>query len=221
MIPLRDNIPSFRRPYVTYFILVVNIGVFIYGLSLGKNLDSFFFRYGAIPKSIVSGHDPLAVLTLFSSMFIHASIPHIIGNMLFLWIFADNIEDRLGHLWFPIFYVLCGLGGSILHIIIAPSSGVPMVGASGAISGVLGAYVLLFPRARVLTLIPLGFFMRMTYMPSYIFLGIWFLYQFIFGISSIGARGGGIAYFAHIGGFAVGFLIAIFYRWSRRSVTVQ
>ena len=212
MIPLKDDIPSNRRPYITYIILACNIIVFIYELTLGKNLDNFFFAYGAVPSSLISGHNPLAVLTLFSSMFMHANFAHIIGNMLFLWIFADNIEDRMGYFWFPIFYFFCGISGSLLHIVISPSSDIPMIGASGAISGVLGAYVLLFPKARVLALIPLGFFMRMTYLPSYIFLGIWFLYQFIFGVSSIGARGGGVAYFAHIGGFVAGFLIALLFR---------
>ncbi len=215
MIPLKDDIPSGRRPYITYLILAVNIIVFVYELSLGRNLDTFFLKYGAVPNSIIHGHNPLAIFTLFSSMFMHANFAHIIGNMLFLWIFADNVEDRLGFIWFPIFYILSGISGSLLHIIISPSSEIPMIGASGAISGVLGAYVLLFPKARVLALIPLGFFMRMTYLPSYVFLGIWFLYQFIFGLSSIGARGGGVAYFAHIGGFVVGFAIAIFFRKKR------
>jgi len=140
------------------------------------------------------------------------SLMHIFGNMLFLWIFADNIEDRFGHIKFLFFYLLCGIAGALLQSIVAPNSTVPMIGASGAISGVLGAYVLLFPKARILALIPFGFFLRVSYLPSIIFLGIWFLYQFIFGIFSIGARGGGVAYLAHIGGFITGLLIALLFK---------
>jgi membrane associated rhomboid family serine protease len=150
-------------------------------------------------------------------MFIHANLMHIFGNMLFLWIFADNIEDRMGHIKFIIFYLVCGIAAVLLHGVTAMNSQVPMVGASGAISGVLGAYILLYPKARILALIPFGFFLRATYLPSVIFLGIWFLYQFLFGVSTIGAKGGGVAYFAHIGGFIAGLLIALPFRKKRKN----
>ncbi len=209
MIPLKDDIPSYSRPIVTYIILGLNILIFLYEVLLGPHLDSFIKQFGLIPLYLFHPTNLFSYATLFSSMFIHGSLMHIFGNMLFLWIFADNIEDRLGHVKFLFFYLLCGIAGALLQSIVAPNSTIPMIGASGAISGVLGAYVLLFPKARILALIPFGFFLRVSYLPSVVFLGIWFLYQFILGVSSIGARGGGVAYLAHIGGFAMGLLIAL------------
>ena len=154
-------------------------------------------------------------------MFIHAdSIMHIVGNMLFLWIFADNVEDRMGHIKFLLFYFVCGIAAALLQSAINPASKIPMIGASGAVSGVLGAYILFFPKARVLALIPLGFFLRISYLPSFVFLGIWFLYQFLFGVSSIGARGG-VAYFAHIGGFVAGLILALPFRKKKKRVEYQ
>jgi membrane associated rhomboid family serine protease len=141
---------------------------------------------------------------------------HIIGNMLFLWIFGDNIEDRLGHVFFVLFYIISGLAGALLHSVTAPDSLIPMVGASGAISGIMGAYILLYPKARILALVPLGFFIRIMKLPAMLFLGIWFLYQFLLGIMSIGVKGGGVAYFAHIGGFAAGFVMALPFKFTRK-----
>lgn len=154
-------------------------------------------------------------------MFIHASLMHIIGNMLFLWIFGDNIEDRLGHFFFFFFYILSGLAGALLHSITAPNSTVPMVGASGAISGIMGAYILLYPKARILALVPLGFFIRIMKLPALLFLGIWFLYQFLLGFVSIGVKGGGVAYFAHIGGFAAGFIMALPFKFTKKRHTLD
>ncbi len=211
MLPLKDDIRSSSRPIITYAILLINIFVFIFELSLGSSLNVFIKNFGATPYYIFHPTNILSYLSLFTSMFIHAGFMHIFGNMLFLWIFADNVEDRLGHAKFIGFYLICGIAGALLHTVTSPNSIVPMVGASGAISGVLGAYVLLFPRARILALIPFGFFLRIAYLPSYIFLGIWFLYQFLFGVSTIGTRGG-VAYFAHIGGFVAGLLLAIPFR---------
>jgi membrane associated rhomboid family serine protease len=217
MLPLKDDIPSYTRPYVTYGFIGINALVFIYELSLGSNLGSFIQQYGAIPYTLFHPAGPFSYLTLFSSMFIHASLMHIIGNMLFLWIFGDNIEDRLGHVFFFIFYMISGLAGAFLHSIFVPNSLVPMVGASGAISGIMGAYILLYPKARILALVPLGFFIRIMKLPALLFLGIWFGYQFLLGIMSIGVKGGGVAYFAHIGGFAAGFVMALPFKFTKKT----
>lgn len=216
MLPLRDNIRSNSRPIVTYIILGINILVFIYEISLGTHLDMFVKQFGAVPYNIFNPVGLASYTTLFTSMFMHANLMHIIGNMLFLWIFADNIEDRLGHIMFIVFYLACGLAGTLLHSIFTPTSTIPMIGASGAISGVLGAYIILYPKARISALIPLGFFFRVIQLPSLVFLGIWFLMQFLFGISSIRATGGGVAYFAHIGGFLLGLLWALPYKFRQK-----
>lgn len=216
MIPLKDELRSTTRPYVTYLILAANVAVFIYETALGRNADDFMLRFGAVPLNIFHSPNPAGYLTIISSMFIHANFMHILGNMLFLWVFADNVEDRIGHVKFLIFYLVCGIAAALAQGLTAPDSPVPLVGASGAISGVLGAYILFYPRARVMALIPLGFFMRMTYLPSIVFLGIWFLIQLLVGIVSIGAKGGGVAYFAHIGGFAAGLLFALPFKIFKR-----
>jgi membrane associated rhomboid family serine protease len=199
-----------------YVILAINVVVFIYELSLGQGANDFMKQFGAVPYHIFNPVGISSYATLFSSMFIHANLMHIVGNMLFLWIFADNVEDRLGHVKFALFYIVCGLAGALLHAITSPQSTVPMVGASGAISGVMGAYILLYPKARILALIPLGFFLRVMHIPALVFLGIWFLYQFIFGAISIGTRGGGVAYFAHVGGFIVGLVCALPFKFRKK-----
>jgi membrane associated rhomboid family serine protease len=221
MLPLKDNIPSRTRPIVTYTILGINVIVFLYEKSLGSAFNDFVMTYGAIPYDIFHPVGISSYATLISSMFLHGNFMHIFGNMLFLWIFADNIEDTVGHIKFIFFYVVCGIAGALLHAVTAPDSTVPMIGASGAISGVLGAYILLYPRARILSLIFFGFFLRIIYLPAVIFLGIWFAYQFLFGVSTLGGRGGGVAYFAHIGGFIVGLLLALPFRKKKRGVEYQ
>jgi len=217
MIPLRDNIPHRRKPIVTVLILIVNIVVFLYEISLGQRLEEFIYLYGFIPHSLFL---PISFLSkikpLFTSMFLHASWAHLVGNMLFLWIFADNVEDRLGHFNFLIFYVLCGFGASLSHLIMSSHSRIPAVGASGAIAGVLGAYLVMFPSAKVLTLIPLFIFWQIVEVPAFIFLGVWFIYQFLLGVSSIGGTQAGIAFWAHIGGFIAGIvLLRVFIRRKR------
>ncbi|UCG92922.1 MAG: rhomboid family intramembrane serine protease [candidate division WOR-3 bacterium] len=221
MLPLKDNIPSQTRPVITYVILAVNVMVFLYEISLGRALVDFITKYGAIPYYIFHPVGFSSYATLFSSMFMHGNFMHIFGNMLFLWIFADNVEDRLGHFKFIFFYLICGIAGALLHAITAPTSTVPMIGASGAISGVLGAYIILYPKARILSLIFFGFFIRVLYLPAVVFLGIWFAYQFLFGVSTLAARGGGVAYFAHIGGFIAGMLIALPFRKKKRRVEYE
>ncbi len=220
MIPLKDDIRSRTLPIITYLVLAVNVGVFIYQMSLGPRFEDFVMRFGAIPSNIFHHVGFLSFATIFSSMFMHANIAHIFGNMLFFWVFGDNVEDRLGHVMFIIFYLTCGIAAALGHGLTATNSTVPMIGASGAISGVLGAYVLLYPRARVLALIPLGFFMRATYLPSIVFLGIWFLYQFLLGLASLGQQGGGVAYFAHIGGFVAGLLFALPFKFGRKNYKI-
>ena len=218
MIPIKDRIPTHRFPIFTILIILVNIVVFLYEISLdGKGLESFFLTYGVVPFSIIEAFgqgllDPMAVFPLLSSMFLHGGILHLGGNMLYLWVFGDNIEDKLGHGGFLAFYLLCGLAATLLHIVIDPTSTVPTVGASGAISGVLGAYILMFPKARVVTVIPIFFFLQVAELPALIVLGFWFVIQFFNGIASLGyetAGMGGVAWWAHIGGFIAGLLFVI------------
>lgn len=221
MIPLRDDIPSVRRPYVTYVLIGLNIVVFIYELSLGRSVGGFIREFGVVPFTIT--HSPTIVTygSLLSSMFIHGGFDHIIGNMLYLWIFGDNVEDRLGHFGFLGFYLLSGLVGSGAHILTAMNSTVPTIGASGAISGVLGAYFILYPRAKVMALIPLGIFLRIMSLPAALFLGFWILLQIFLGFASLpgaGAGGGGTAWFAHIGGFVPGIIFGCIAKRRRKVV---
>ncbi len=213
MIPLRDDNPTERFPVFTISLIVINVLVFFYQFSLGKESGVFIYNYGMIPylvthpNEIVEGIYFPAELTLFTSMFLHGGFMHLAGNMLYLWIFGNNIEDKLGHIGFLIFYVICGVLAGLAHLITAPNSQIPTVGASGAIAGVLGAYLIKFPRARILTLIWLGFFVRLVYIPAIVVLGFWFIFQLLFGLPTLGVeQGGGVAYFAHIGGFVAGLL---------------
>ncbi len=208
MLPLRDDIPSNKRPVITYMLIAMNVAVFIYEMSLGRDLRSFVISYGVIPQNILAG---TGLYTLFSSMFLHGDFWHILGNMLYLWIFGDNVEDTLGKFWFIVMYFLSGLVGSFAHILVSPGSTIPTIGASGAVSGVLGCYLLLFPKARVLALIPLGIFIRFTMLPAYIFLGFWIFLQLILGLGTA-AGGAGVAYFAHIGGFVIGILFGLIFK---------
>jgi len=220
MIPLRDDNPTEITPMVTIALIVLCSLVFLYEVSLPEKVsEAFVFQYGATPAAIF-GHeaalsdDAVAVpitLTLLTSMFLHAGWMHLIGNMLYLWIFGNNIEDVMGHVKFVIFYVVCGILAAMSHALTDPSSAVPMIGASGAISGVLGAYLMLFPRAQVLVLIPLGILTRTMYVPAGFVLGFWFVLQLLSGGLSMGQGGGGVAWFAHVGGFVAGMaLIGLF-----------
>ena len=215
MIPLRDDNPTEITPVVTVAFIVMCVLVFLYEISLPASMnEAFVYMYGAIP-AVVFGHVQLppelmnlpAYGTLISSMFLHGGWMHLIGNMLYLWIFGNNIEDVMGHAKFIVFYGVCGVIAALSHAIIDPESTIPMVGASGAISGVLGAYLLLYPRARVLVFIPIGFFSQMIYVPAAIVLGLWFLLQLFSGGMSFGHEGGGVAFFAHIGGFLAGMVL--------------
>ena len=220
MIPLHDDNPTQINPIVTIALIVACSLVFLYQASLPEPVgEEFVFHYGAIPAAIF-GHEKAlpdiavgfpASLALLTSMFLHGGWMHLIGNMLYLWIFGNNIEDVMGHVKFVIFYVVCGLIAAMSHALTDPASGIPMVGASGAISGVLGAYLLLFPRAQVFVVIPLGIFIRTMYVPAGFVLGFWFVLQLLSGGMSLGQGGGGVAFFAHVGGFVAGMaLIGVF-----------
>ena len=215
MIPLKDNIPSRSFPIVTVGLIGVNVLVFLYQFSQGRNFEVFLIKYAAIPQEIMQGGEltpefsfPIP-LTIFTSMFMHGGIFHLFSNMLYLWIFGDNVEDLLGHFKFLVFYLLCGIAATFSHILTNPNSNLPMVGASGAIAGVLGAYLINFPYARILTLIFFGFFIRIVSIPAVFVLGFWFILQLLNGLPSLGSAEatGGVAWFAHIGGFVAGIIL--------------
>ena len=226
MFPLRDTIPSMRFPAVTIGLIVVNALVFLYELGVSpRGLDAVFYQWGIVPCSFTGkcsarlrtpgGFLPVPLhphyVTLLSSMFLHGGWMHIIGNMWSLWIFGDNVEDRMGRAGFLCFYLLSGLAAGALHIASNRTSPVPTVGASGAIAGVMGAYLLLFPYARVVTLVPIFIFLQTIELPAVVFLGFWFLSNLLSGIGSLAAhtQAGGVAWWAHIGGFLVGILWAL------------
>jgi hypothetical protein len=215
MIPIRDKNPTRRFPVVNVTIIAANAIVFLYEVSLGPSLESVFGRFGVVPSNLIaaiqgSEYFVLPILSLFTSMFLHGGWAHLLGNMVYLWVFGDNVEDKLGRVRYVLFYLLCGVAASAVHIYVAPASTLPTVGASGAISGVLGAYLLLFPGARVVTLIPIFFFIQVAELPAIVVLGFWFVLQFFNGIASLGmstAGMGGVAWWAHIGGFVAGCLL--------------
>ncbi|HSF32530.1 MAG TPA: rhomboid family intramembrane serine protease [Candidatus Tectomicrobia bacterium] len=220
MIPLRDTIPAQRFPAVSVLLIALNVLAFFYELSLGAALDVFIMQYGAVPlRFILAGQmeevsTAARFLPIFTSMFLHGGWLHLGGNMLYLWVFGDNVEDRLGHVLFLLFYLVCGLGAALTQIYIHPTSKIPMVGASGAVAGVLGAYLILFPHSHVFALIPILFFFQVVELPALLFLVFWFLMQFLNGAIAITAAPymtGGVAWWAHIGGFvsgmALGFLL--------------
>ncbi len=235
MIPLRDNIPSRTPPVVNYVLIGACGAVFLYQLSLGREVGKFFMQYGMIPKRIANPDKPIIVpeqrivrdrwhrarrvtvpteapappfhvyLTFLTSIFMHGGWMHFLGNMLFLYIFGDNVEDRLGHWGYLIFYLAAGVVASLAHFATNVSSTVPTIGASGAIAGVMGAYLLLYPHAQVLTLVPIFYFIELINLPAVLFLGLWFVLQFFQGVAALSAaQTTGVAWWAHIGGFAAG-----------------
>lgn len=214
MIPLKDFNPSRTTPWVTYGLLAVNVIVFLWQVQLRLSVSdqasvTFVMRLGLVPAyllspSIWSQMIVPAPLTLVTSMFVHGGLFHLAGNMLYLWVFGDNVEDAMGPVRFVLFYLLCGLGAAVSQVVLMPGSVVPMVGASGAIAGVLGAYMILYPAARVLTLVFLFIFVRLMVLPAVLLLGLWFLLQLL---SAVVGGGAGVAWFAHIGGFLVGVVL--------------
>lgn len=208
MFPIRDHNPSGRTPYVTYLLMAANIAVFFSYAALfdtPRDLNLLFMQFGAVPARLASGD---GALTLLTSMFMHAGWMHLAGNMLFLWIFGDNVEDEMGHLPYLGFYIGAGVLAALIHVISAPNTAVPMVGASGAIAGVMGGYLLLFPRARVDILLILIVFFKIFPIPAWILLMLWFGMQFIGGIGT-DPQAGGVAYWAHAGGFLAGMMLAL------------
>ena len=204
MIPLRDVIPSRTTPGVTVTLIVLNVLVYIFQATLSDRAEEMFiYGFGVIPMHF-------SIITVFTAMFVHAGLAHLIGNMLFLWIFGDNVEDRLGHVRFVLFYALCGFTAAFAQVALDPDSLVPMVGASGAVAGVMGAYLVLYPHSRVLMLFPFPVFL--FELPAVIFLGVWFLMQFLNGVGQLpifqqDQITGGIAFWAHVAGFLAGLLL--------------
>lgn len=203
MIPIKDDNPRLRPPLFTVGLIVINVVAFYFEIQFG--LKNVVYQYGAIPSHIVELQH---LETLLTSMFLHSGFLHLGGNMLYLWIFGDNIEGYLGHTRFLVFYFLCGLAAVFTHIFLSGISDTPMIGASGAISGLLGAYLVKYPKAKVLVVIPIICFLTIRKIPAFVVLGFWFVIQLFYGLSSLGiSQGGGVAFWAHIGGFAAGILL--------------
>lgn len=221
MIPYKDDNPTRTFPFVTVGIIVLNILVYIWELSVPAGGQAVVLSYGAIPHNLLTFQksQPVhPVTTLFASMFLHGGLFHLGGNMLYLWIFGDNIEDELGHVRFLFFYLMAGVAAAYAHALSDPGSSTPMIGASGAISGVLGAYLLLFPRARVYTLLFFGFFWQIVRIPALIVIGFWAIIQVINGIITKGLLSqGGVAWFAHVGGFLFGVITIKLWLVGKRS----
>lgn len=216
MLPLKDLNPVRRVPVITYALIAINVVVFGWELlQPTSQLEAAFTRLAIVPAAVVQ--DPLALDTFMDflrSMFLHGGVAHLLGNMLYLWLFGDNIEDRMGSPMFLLFYLSCGVVATVSHILIAPASRVPLIGASGAIAGVLGSYLILYPNVKVRGIIPLGLWSRLAEWPAWAVLGLWFVIQLFNGVVGLGvntANTGGVAFFAHIGGFLTGLgLTAVF-----------
>jgi rhomboid family protein len=211
MIPLKDINPTRNFPFVNLMLISANVLVFLYQITLSPYAGKAFVLANAmVPARIpafLAGHAPAsaALFPLFSSMFLHGGLMHLLGNMLFLYIFGDNVEDAFGHIGYLFFYLLCGIGSGLIHVLFNWGSGIPALGASGAISGVMGAYAVMFPSHRILTF----FFIFLIPVPAILILGYWFVLQFVAGINGLGmATAGGVAWWAHIGGFLMGVVIA-------------
>ncbi|MSR64067.1 MAG: rhomboid family intramembrane serine protease [Planctomycetes bacterium] len=224
MLPLRDTIPSRSAPLVVWLLVLVNALVFAFELSLRDGeLEVFIAHFGVVPVRMELSAQgllaaPLAYLPLFTSVFLHGGWLHVLGNLWVLWIFGDNVEDRMGHGRFLAFYLLCGVLAGAVHVYFSPQSSVPTIGASGAISGVMGAYLVLYPRAKVITLIPILFYPLFVELPAFVFLGVWFASQLLSGTASLVApeEAGGIAFLAHVGGFVAGLLLHVLFVQRRR-----
>ncbi len=220
MIPLRDEVRVRTFPFITLFLIVLNVTGFLLEIALGSRGQLLVQGYGATPYELTHRIDLAPAIpfplytTLVTSMFLHSGFIHIFGNMLYLWIFGDNVEDAVGHLRFLTFYLLCGSIASAAHIMTDPNSTSPMIGASGAISSLLGAYLVLHPRARILTLVPLFFYIELIRVPAWFFLIIWIGIQIFNGTLSMGSSGG-VAWFAHMGGFFAGMLLIFLFKKPR------
>lgn len=223
MLPIGDYAGQRRSfPFVTYTLIVVNVLVFLYEVSLSElRLERFLWQWGMVPREITQGTDLDPVIglpiyiTLLSAIFLHGSWLHLGGNMLYLWVFGDNVEDAFGHGKYLLFYLLCGVAASFVQIAVNTQSLIPTVGASGAIAGVMGAYLIMFPGATVRTVVFIVFFVTVTYLPAILVIGVWFVLQLMSGIGSLGVRTqetGGVAFWAHVGGLVAGALLALIFR---------
>ncbi len=227
MIPIRDNIRSRRFPVISVTLIVINVLIFLYELSLEQGqLTKLVWTFGVIPRNIqgmLDGQFSLitAALPLLTSMFLHGGWFHLLGNMLYLWIFGDNVEDRLGRGRYLLLYLAAGVAGSVTQVWANPLAAEPVIGASGAIAGVLGAYFISYPRARVLTLLPILFFITFVEIPAFVFLFLWFVTQWLSGFASLGVPGNMVAWWAHIGGFITGIIGIIFLAPSRRKAYIR
>ncbi|MCS7053742.1 MAG: rhomboid family intramembrane serine protease [Ignavibacterium sp.] len=213
MIPLADNIPHRRFPIINWLLIVSNVLIFFFTLSLGEVAQQFVQIFGVIPYRFLNEFDSFEVMTIFSSMFLHGGWAHIIGNMVALYIFGDNVEDRLGSIRYLIFYILSGVAAALTHIYLNQDSHIPTIGASGAISGVMAAYLIFFPTAKVITVFPILFFPYIIELPAIVYTGVWFITQFFSGLLSVVSNAqafGGVAYWAHIGGFVGGIILIPF-----------
>ncbi|MDA8218440.1 MAG: rhomboid family intramembrane serine protease [Dehalococcoidales bacterium] len=219
MIPVNDSVSTRHTPWVNYGLIIANVLVFLVELSLGAGIDGFIQRWGVTPAAVSSAlsgaqaGQQAALLTLITALFLHAGWVHLGGNMLFLWVFGDNVEDRFGHLRYLVFYLLVGVGANLAQVIFMPGSAVPLIGASGAIAGVLGAYIIMYPRSTVTVLIPVFFLPLLLPVPAFLMLGIWFITQFANGLASITPQAqqmaGGVGWWAHIGGFLIGVTLTL------------
>lgn len=224
MIPIHDNNPTHRKPIVTVSLIVICVLVFFWQVSLGpRGATAVVYSFGFIPALLFTDASlppELAVVpagaTLFTSMFLHGSFMHLLGNMLYLWVFGNNVEDRMGRIPFILFYLAAGIVAVYSQVLTDPDSTVPLIGASGAIAGTLGAYLVMFPHARVLTLVPIFFFLQVAELSAVLVLGFWFVLQALQGVGSLGGQVGGVAWWAHIGGFVFGALIALLFYRRRR-----
>jgi membrane associated rhomboid family serine protease len=219
VLPIRDFIPTRRFPVLTVGIIVINVVVFFYELlaEAGGALEQTFYTMGMVPFEVTHNFGPAVALSFITAMFLHGGFMHILGNMLYLWIFGNNVEDSMGRLRFLVFYLTTGIIASITQVLGGPDSRIPTVGASGAIAGVLGAYIVLFPTARVQTLLFLGYFARVAQLPALVVLGFWFVLQLFNGLLAFGmTQMGGVAWFAHIGGFVSGLLLVRLFTLGRR-----
>ncbi|MBC7264352.1 MAG: rhomboid family intramembrane serine protease [Chloroflexi bacterium] len=217
MLPLRDLNPARRFPIVTIVIIGINVLVFLWEILLPSQeaLEGLIYTAGLIPYHLTHSPNLSSVVSIFTSMFLHGSWMHLLGNMLFLWIFGDNVESVMGHFFYPIFYIGCGVMAALAQVFVGPNSMIPTIGASGAIAGVLGAYLIIYPGAQVETLFLIGYFVRLVRLPALVVLGLWIVLQFFNGLLSLGvatAQTGGVAWFAHIGGFLTGALMGVIFR---------
>lgn len=213
MIPLADNIPHRRFPIINWALIVSNVFIFFFTLSIGKDAQEFVQIFGVVPYRFLNDFDSFEIGTIFSSMFLHGGWAHIFGNMIALYIFGDNVEDRLGSFRYLLFYLLTGVAAALTHIYLNQNSTIPTIGASGAISGVMAGYLLLYPTAKVITVFPILFFPYIIELPAIVYTGVWFITQFFSGVLSIVSdvqAFGGVAYWAHIGGFVAGIILLPF-----------